>query len=54
VLSVCVVLLMLCGMMTFDLMRNMWGWNGPYSVNSSILDSIGKTVGWMEKVISNH
>ncbi len=49
VLSVCVVLLMLCGMMTFDLMRNMWGWNGPYSVNSSILDSIGKTVGWMEK-----
>jgi hypothetical protein len=49
VLSVCVVLLMLCGMMTFDLMRNMWGWNGPYSVNSSILDSVGKTVGWMEK-----
>jgi hypothetical protein len=49
VLSVCVVLLMLCGMMTFDLMRNMWGWNGPYSVNSSILDSIGKTVGWLEK-----
>ncbi|HEY2828025.1 MAG TPA: helix-turn-helix domain-containing protein [Pirellulales bacterium] len=49
VLSICAVLLMLCGMMTFDLMRNMWGWNGPYSVNSSILDSIGKTVGWMEK-----
>jgi len=49
VLSICVVLLMFCGMMTFDLMRNMWGWNGPYSVNSSILDSIGKTVGWLEK-----
>ena len=49
VLSVCVVLLMLCGMMTFDLMRNMWSWDGPYAVNSSILESIGKTVGWMEK-----
>ncbi|HTQ39521.1 MAG TPA: helix-turn-helix domain-containing protein [Pirellulales bacterium] len=48
-LSVCVVLLMLCGMMTFDLVRNMWSWDGPYPVNSSIMDSIGKTVGWMEK-----
>jgi hypothetical protein len=49
VMSVCLVFLLLCGMMTFDLMRNMWGWNGPYSVNSSILESIGKSVGWMEK-----
>jgi hypothetical protein len=49
VLSVCAVLLMLCGMFTFDLMRNMWSWDGPYTMNSSILDSIGRTVGWFEK-----
>ena len=34
------VLLLLCGMMTFDLIRNMWSWNGPYSLNSSIMDAI--------------
>ncbi len=34
------VLLLLCGMMTFDLVRNMWSWNGPYSLNSSIMDAI--------------
>jgi hypothetical protein len=49
VLAVCVVLLMFCGMMTFDLMRNMWSWDGAYSANSSILDTIGSTIGWMEK-----
>jgi hypothetical protein len=48
-LAVCVVLLLLCGMMTFDLMRNMWSWDGPYNVNSSIMESIGSTVGWFEK-----
>ncbi|HZZ28531.1 MAG TPA: helix-turn-helix domain-containing protein [Pirellulales bacterium] len=48
-LSICTVLLMFCGMMTFDLMRNMWSWDGPYPVNSSIMDSIGKTVGWLDK-----
>jgi len=49
VLAVCVVLLMFCGMMTFDLMRNMWSWDGAYSANSSILETIGSTIGWMEK-----
>ncbi|NMC21332.1 MAG: hypothetical protein GYA33_13035, partial [Thermogutta sp.] len=34
------VLLLLCGMMTFDLVRNMWSWNGPYSFNSSIMDAV--------------
>ena len=42
ILAVCAVLLMLCGMMTFDLMRNMWSWDGPYTINSSIMDSMDK------------
>jgi len=49
ILAVCVVLLLLCGMMTFDLMRNMWSWDGPYNVNSSIMESIGGTIGWFDK-----
>ena len=39
-LIVCTVLLALCGMMCFDLVRNMWSWNGPYSLNSTIMDAI--------------
>jgi hypothetical protein len=39
-LACCVVLLILCGMMTYDLLRSMWGWGEPYSVNSSIMDTI--------------
>ncbi len=48
-LVACALLLMFCGMLTFDLMRNMWSWDGPYSVNSSIMDSLGNTVGWFDK-----
>jgi excisionase family DNA binding protein len=39
-LAVCTVLLILCGMMMYDLLRNMWSWNEPYSVNSSLMDAI--------------
>ncbi len=39
-LAVCAVLLMVCGMMMYDLLRNMWSWDGPYSINSSLMDSI--------------
>ena len=39
-LVACVVLLMLCGMMMYDLLRNMWSWEGPYTVNSSLMDAI--------------
>jgi len=48
-LIACALLLMFCGMMTFDLVRNMWSWDGPYTVNSSVMDSLGNTVGWFEK-----
>lgn len=39
-LSGCVLLLGLTGMMMFDLMRNMWSWNGAYSANSFLMDNL--------------
>jgi hypothetical protein len=39
-LVLCAVLLMFCGMFMYDLLRNMWSWNGPYPVNSSLMDMI--------------
>ncbi len=39
-LSACALLLVLCGWMSYDLLRNMWGWNGAYTVNSKLMDMI--------------
>jgi hypothetical protein len=39
-LAACAVLLMLCGMMVYDLARNTWSWESPYTVNSSLMDAI--------------
>ncbi len=39
-LGLCAVLLAFCGMFMFDLLRNMWSWNGEYSVNSSMMDVV--------------
>ena len=39
-LSVCLLILTLTGMMMYDMLRNMWSWNAPYTVNSSIMDLI--------------
>lgn len=39
-LSSCVLLLTMCGMMTYDLMRNIWSWEGAYTANSAIMDKI--------------
>jgi hypothetical protein len=39
-LIVCSLLLMICGMFTFDLMRSMWSWNQPYAVNSTMMNII--------------
>lgn len=36
-LSFCLLLLAICGMMTYDLLRNMWSWDGIVALNSSIL-----------------
>jgi hypothetical protein len=45
-MSVIAVTLMLGGMMTYDLMRNMWSWNGAYRVNSSLMNPMMQ---WFEK-----
>jgi hypothetical protein len=39
-LAACAVALMLCGMMMYDNLRNMWSWDGPYAVNSWLMDTI--------------
>ena len=36
----CFVVLTFCGMFMYDVVRNMWSWDQPYSVNSSIMDMI--------------
>jgi len=46
-LAICAFLLMLCGMMVYDLVRSMWSEQspGPYSINSWLMDTI---LGWIE------
>jgi hypothetical protein len=39
-LAGCTVFLALTGMMVYDLLRNMWSWNGTYAVNSSLMDML--------------
>jgi excisionase family DNA binding protein len=39
-LSLCAVLLIFCGMFTFDMLRNMWSWGGAFSVNSQMMDMV--------------
>ncbi len=39
-LAVCTVFLMLCGMMMYDNLRNMWSWDSAYTVNSSMMDLV--------------
>ena len=44
-LSLCAIILVLGGMMAYDLMRNMWSWDGPFNVNSSLMDTV---LSWFE------
>jgi hypothetical protein len=39
-LSICVLLLFFCGLMGYELLRNMWSWNSAYAVNSKLMDLI--------------
>lgn len=39
-LSLTALMLSLCGLMMIDLVRNMWSWDTPYTVNSTIADTI--------------
>ncbi len=48
-LIACALFLLLCGMMIYDLLRNMWSWSGPSTVSSSIMDALGRSIGWFDK-----
>ena len=39
-LSFCVLFMSFAGMMSYDLLRNMWSWDKPYALNSSLMDMI--------------
>ena len=39
-LTLCVSFLGLCGILSYDIMRNMWSWSAEYTVNSTIMDTI--------------
>lgn len=39
-LMICVVILAVCGLMTLDLLRNIWSWDQPYSVNAWLIESL--------------
>ena len=44
-LGFCCVLLVLVGMMMYDVMQNMWSWNGVNSFNSPLLDWLSGMLG---------
>ncbi|MBL9082235.1 MAG: helix-turn-helix domain-containing protein [Planctomycetales bacterium] len=39
-MSVCVILMGLTGIMMYDIIRNMWAWDTPLSVSSTLMDMI--------------
>jgi hypothetical protein len=39
-LTLCVCCLGLCGILSYDIMRNIWSWSAEYTVNSTIMDTI--------------
>jgi hypothetical protein len=41
----CMVLLMLCGVMTYDLVRNIWSWDQVASPNSLLLNGLNPLLG---------
>lgn len=44
-MSVSMLMLVLCGMMVFDLLRNMWSWDQVYTLNSSLMDVLTPILG---------
>ena len=44
-LGICCVVLTLVGMMMYDVMQNMWSWNGVHSFNSPLLDWLSGMLG---------
>jgi excisionase family DNA binding protein len=44
-LAGCLLLLSLCGMMTYDLLRNIWSWDGVGKINSGLLQALNPFLG---------
>jgi excisionase family DNA binding protein len=44
-LAVCTFVLLFVGMLMYDVLRNMWSWQGAYSVNSALGDSLLNMLG---------
>jgi hypothetical protein len=44
-LAGCVLLLGLCGMMTYDLLRNIWSWDQVGKINSTLLQALNPFLG---------
>ena len=45
VCALCVVLLAVGGMMVCDLVRSMGSWNGPYQINSTLMEMVLNLIG---------
>jgi excisionase family DNA binding protein len=44
-MSVSMLMLVMCGMMVFDLLRNIWSWDQVYTLNSSLMDVLTPILG---------
>jgi hypothetical protein len=44
-LVACTLFLTFCGWFMYDVLRNMWSWDAPYTVSSPMMDTI---IGWFE------
>lgn len=44
-MSVSMIMLIMCGIMVFDLLRNMWSWDQVYTLNSSLMDVLTPILG---------
>jgi excisionase family DNA binding protein len=45
-LTLCTIVLLFAGMMTFEMLRHMWSWEEPFVANGAIMDVIA---GWFKK-----
>ena len=43
-LAVCSVVVLLCGMMMYDLLRSMWSFEQPFAITSQLMNTI---LGWI-------
>ncbi|MGD9634039.1 MAG: excisionase family DNA-binding protein [Pirellulales bacterium] len=44
-MSVSMLMLVMCGMMVFDLLRNIWSWDQVYTLNSGLMDVLTPILG---------